>query len=81
MDQVLRDLPFAYIYIDGVLVASTNREEHLSHLRQVLTRFTEHGIIIILLSVSSGYLKLLGHLVADIASYIKHPFTIYLHLL
>ena len=32
MDQVLRGLPFAYAYIDDVLVASTTREEHLQHL-------------------------------------------------
>ena len=46
MDQVLRDLPFAYAYIDDVLIASTTREEHLEHLRAVFERLTAHGIII-----------------------------------
>ena len=46
MDQVLRDLPFAYTYIDDVLVASSSPEEHKQHLRAVLGRFSEHGIVI-----------------------------------
>ena len=46
MDQVLRDLPFAYTYIDDVLVASSSPEEHKQHLRAVLERFSEHGIVI-----------------------------------
>ena len=32
MDQVLRGLPFAYAYIDDVLIASSTPEEHLKHL-------------------------------------------------
>ena len=28
IDQVLRGLPFTYAYIDDVLIASTNAEEH-----------------------------------------------------
>ena len=46
MDQVLRDLPFAYTYIDDILVASSSPEEHKQHLRAVLERFSEHGIVI-----------------------------------
>ena len=34
MDNVCRDLPFAYIYLDDILVASSSREEHIIHLRQ-----------------------------------------------
>ena len=34
MDQVLQDLPFAYAYIDDVLIVSTTPEEHLEHLKQ-----------------------------------------------
>ena len=46
MDQVLHDLPFAYTYIDDVLVASSSPEEHERHLRAVLEWFSEHGIVI-----------------------------------
>ena len=32
LDQVLRDLDFAYAYIDDILIASTTEEEHLEHV-------------------------------------------------
>ena len=46
IDHVLHGLDFAYTYIDDVLVASNDAEEHLDHLRQVFTRFEEYGIVI-----------------------------------
>lgn len=39
-------LPFCYTYIDDVLIASTNGEEHKQHLYQVLSRLQQNGIII-----------------------------------
>ena len=46
MVQVLRDLPFAYTYIDDVLLASSSPKEHKQHLRAVLEWFSEHEIVI-----------------------------------
>ena len=46
MDQVLYGLPFAYDYIDDILVASANPEEHLLHLREVCRRLDAHGIVV-----------------------------------
>ena len=46
MDQVLRGLDFCYVYIDDVLIASHSPEEHKLHLRLVLQRFNQYGIII-----------------------------------
>ena len=46
MDQVLRELPFAYAYVDDVLIASSSPEEHLKHLRIVFERLAAHGILI-----------------------------------
>ena len=46
IDQVLRGLPCCYAYIDDLLIASNSPEEHKEHLRQVLDRLSEHGIII-----------------------------------
>lgn len=46
IDQVLRGLPFAYAYIDDVLIASSNAEEHEQHLRSVFRRFDEYGVVI-----------------------------------
>ena len=46
MDQVLRELPFAYAYVDDVLITSSSPEEHLKHLRIVFERLAAHGILI-----------------------------------
>lgn len=46
IDQVLRGLPFVYVYIDDILIASATPEEHYSHLEQLFTRLNEHGIVI-----------------------------------
>lgn len=46
MNQVLRGLDFAYVYVDDLLIASSSPEEHLEHLRLVFQRLDEHGIVI-----------------------------------
>ena len=46
IDQVLRGLPFAYAYLDDLLIASASMEDHLTHLRQVLQRLSDHGMVI-----------------------------------
>ena len=46
IDQVLRGLPFSYAYLDDLLIASSTPEEHQHHLRAVLARLQEHGVII-----------------------------------
>jgi hypothetical protein len=66
MDQVLRGLTFCYAYIDDILIASTSREEHKTHLRQLLQRLSDHGMVInpakCVLGVSE--LDFLGHRVS-----------------
>ncbi|BHF77770.1 hypothetical protein SprV_0602088000 [Sparganum proliferum] len=44
IDEILRGLPFAYAYIDDILVASSSTEEHASHLRLIFDRFQQHGL-------------------------------------
>ena len=46
IDQVLHGLPFVYAYIDDLLIASSSPDEHLAHLRLVLQRLHDHGILI-----------------------------------
>ena len=46
MHGILRDLPFIFVYLDDVLVFSPNEDEHLDHVRQVLTRLHEHGLTV-----------------------------------
>ena len=46
MDSVLRDLPFLFVFLDDILIASASKTEHLSHLRTVFERLSAHGLII-----------------------------------
>ena len=40
IDEVLRGFDFVYTYIDDLLIASSSPEEHIQHLRLVLTSMT-----------------------------------------
>ena len=46
MDRVGIDLPFVFIYLDDILVASPNLQTHEVHLRQVLERLRGFGLVI-----------------------------------
>ena len=46
IDQVLRDFPFCYAYIDDILIASASEEEHKHHLTLVLERFKEYAVMV-----------------------------------
>lgn len=63
MDTVLRDLAFTFVYIDDILIASRNKAEHMVHLRQVLERLQQHGLVINLAKCQFGRQELdfLGH--------------------
>ncbi|GFW40599.1 hypothetical protein TNCV_4824351 [Trichonephila clavipes] len=39
IDEVLRNLPFVFAFVDDILVASSSPEEHLQHL-QILFKLT-----------------------------------------
>ena len=67
MDQLLGGLPFASAYIDDVVVFSQTWEDHLNHLRTVLTRLTEAGLTVKLgkCSFARKDVLFLGHLVSQ----------------
>ena len=45
MDQVIRGMhQFASAYLDDLIIISTTREDHLTHLRAVLSRLQELGL-------------------------------------
>ena len=46
LDRVLQGLDFVFIYMDAMLIASKSEEEHAVHVRIVLERLAEHGLVI-----------------------------------
>jgi hypothetical protein len=46
MDRIFFDLPFCFVYLDGLLVASCGVEEHSLHLRDALRRLQANGLVI-----------------------------------
>ena len=65
MDIVLYGLPFVFCYIDDILIASENFEQHLTHLREVFIRLNSHGLTINASKSVFGQhdLEFLGHFV------------------
>ena len=65
MDSALRDMPFLFVYLDDVLVASSSEVEHLEHLRYLFTRLDQHGLIINPAKCLFGLpsIHFLGHLI------------------
>ena len=46
MDRVLAGLPFIFVHLDDVLIASPDHASHLHHLREVFSRLRENGLTI-----------------------------------
>jgi len=44
INEVLRGLIHCYVYIDDILLASKNKDEHQKHLEQLFTRLKKYGI-------------------------------------
>lgn len=67
MDHLLRNLPFAFCYLDDVLIASHSYKEHEKHLQEVFEIFQLYGLQ---LNVSKCVLgktevEFLGHVVSE----------------
>ena len=43
MDQILRDLPHCFVYVDDILISSLDIKSHLQHVLQVLDRLHLHA--------------------------------------
>lgn len=65
MDDILRDMPFAFPYLDDVLIASSSVEEHKSNLDQLFRRYAECGLVLNADKCQLGKdaVTFLGHLV------------------
>ena len=46
MDGILRDVPFAFVYLDDILVASHSPQEHHQHLQQLFTLLSLNALVI-----------------------------------
>ena len=46
MDTVCRGLKFFFVYLDDILIASKTKAEHLLHLRELLSRLEQHGLVV-----------------------------------
>lgn len=63
MDTVLRGLPFAFCYIDDIIIMSDSPQEHREHLQTVFTRLREFGLKINLAKCVFGVeeIKFIGY--------------------
>jgi len=63
IDEVLHGLTQCYAYIDDILIASENEDEHEKHLEQLFTRLKEYGVRINLAKCNLGRekIKFLGY--------------------
>ena len=66
MDGILGDIPYAFVYLDDVLIASVSPELHEVHLRSVLRLLAENGLVINRAKCVFGVpeLEYLGHRVS-----------------
>ncbi|KAI8434016.1 hypothetical protein MSG28_012167 [Choristoneura fumiferana] len=46
VDEITRDLPFAFPYLDDILVASSDESQHMEHLKCLFQKLQEYGVII-----------------------------------
>ena len=44
MDRVVRGLEFVVVYIDDILIASSSPQQHMEHLRLLLSRLQDNGL-------------------------------------
>ena len=76
IDRVADGFEFCFIYLDDVLVASRDLPQHLVHLRRVLERLRDFGLVInpAKCDFAAGSVSFLGHQVsaAGIAPLARH---------
>ncbi|GFT14915.1 hypothetical protein TNCV_3483631 [Trichonephila clavipes] len=46
LDSIFRDLPYCFEYIDDILIASHNLDEHIIRLKEIFRRLAENGLVL-----------------------------------
>jgi hypothetical protein len=61
--ELLRDLPFLFVYMDDIIVGSKTHDEHIDHIRQLFDRLRKTGLVINSKKCTFGVpsLQFLGH--------------------
>lgn len=67
VDQMTRDLPFVFPYIDDMLISSDSESEHLQHLEILFARFKDYGVVINIdkCQFRKKEVRFLGHKVSE----------------
>ena len=64
MDRILGDIPHTFVYLDDILIASENKEQHMEDLERVFKILEENGLVVnrkkCILGVTT--IEFLGHL-------------------
>ncbi|UYV71315.1 hypothetical protein LAZ67_8002606 [Cordylochernes scorpioides] len=65
MNVVTKGLDFVFVYIDDVLIASKNENDHIQHLHTIFKRLSDHGLTINISKSVFGKpsLEFLGHII------------------
>ncbi|UYV77679.1 hypothetical protein LAZ67_15001900 [Cordylochernes scorpioides] len=65
MDEVTKGLDFVFVYIDDVLIASKNKNDHIQHLHTIFKRLSDHGLTVNISKSVFGKpsLEFLGHII------------------
>lgn len=65
MNAITLDLPFAFVYLDDILISSTSPEEHKQHLHQLFKRLQDNGLCVNVdkCEFAKNELTFLGHLI------------------
>ena len=63
---ILKDLPFIFVYMDDLILASKNEEEHLLHLEKLFATLERHNLLINekKCEFCKSKIKFLGHMVS-----------------
>lgn len=63
IDEMLRNLPFCYGFLDDILIFSETEAQHLEHLRQLFQQLSDYGMLINAAKCEFGQAKItfLGH--------------------